>query len=620
MKSLYALLLLVLISLTARAQTLDTIIFNGDSDEHINVLILGDGYTGSNLNNGKLNTDAMSFATALLNESPYQEYANFYNFFIIKRASVQIGADHPATATDVTEPAFPVQVRNTAYNNTFDVSSIHRLLAPDAAGKTLALTDAMNLFPNFDQLIMLVNDPNYGGSGASDLAVASLEASANEIAIHEMGHSFAGLADEYYAGDVFSAEKPNMTTNTNVSTVKWKNWLSTNGIGIYPHTCPLGAASVCNADPAFDEFAQWRKPHNSCKMQFLGSDFCSVCKEAIVDVMYSFVDPFKNKIPDLTSLFSFNGSNIQFGSDLITSTPNTMTIQWYLNSNLLANRTNAKEFFTYEDFSLGGNVLELRIIDQTGLSRSYLPDAGYEFSLSWVVNKVDLCTSLETKFDYVNSFPPGSGAGQTQGDDFDWTEGSGPTPSSNTGPSGAFHENTYLYLEATGNNPNKVAIYRTECFDLTSLNRPVFRIYHHLYGQDIGSLEIKVSVNAGNTYTSEYFIQGDQGDNWKQVEIDLSNYISPYTVFQITGTTGSGPSGDIAIDLLEIIDTCPDNRTFSGVTHTGSQTFKALNKITSTGTVNLGAITYQAGTAVDLNQGFSVNPGATFNAQMGGCN
>jgi hypothetical protein len=525
----------------------------------------------------------------------------------------------PGAATDVTEPLFPVQVRNTAYSNTFDVSDIHRLLAPDASGKSLALMDAANLFPNFDQLIMLVNDPEYGGSGAVDLAVSSLGASANEIAIHEMGHSFAALADEYYAGDVFNAEKPNMTQNTNPATIKWKNWLNTMGIGINQHTCPL-VPPTCNSDPDFDEFAQWYKPHTNCKMQFLGSDFCAVCKEAIIDVMYGFVDPFKNKIPDLTSMFSFNGSNIQFGSDLILSTPNTMTIEWRLNGNLLSNRTNSKEFFTYEDFSLMGNVLELKVIDQTGLSRSYLPGNGYEFTLSWIVHKVDLCTGLVDKFDYLNTFPPGSGTNQTQGDDFDWTEWSGPTPTANTGPSGALDGNTYLYIEATGNTPNKQAIFRTDCFDLTDLNRPVFRLYHHLFGSQIGQLEIKVSVNAGNTYTSEYTIQGDQGDNWKQMEIDLSNFISPYTVIQITATTGAGSLGDIAIDLMEVIDLCPDFRTLSGLTHNGTQTFKAANKITSTSTVNIGTTTYQAGTAVDLNQGFSVNQGSTFNAQMGGCN
>ena len=54
-------------------------------------------------------------------------------------------------------------------------------------------------YPNVDELVMLVNDPRYGGSGGS-VAVAS--ASAPEIALHELGHSFAGLADEYVDNDI----------------------------------------------------------------------------------------------------------------------------------------------------------------------------------------------------------------------------------------------------------------------------------------------------------------------------------------------------------------------------------------------------------------------------------
>lgn len=601
------LLFFILIQTSLQSQTLDTIIYNGDSDEYINIVILGDGYTMSNLNNGKLNTDGLAFANALLNESPYQEYADFFNFFIIKHASFNIGADHPATATDVVEPVFPVQDRNTVYHSTFDVASIHRLLAPAAAGVTQVNTDLLNLFPNFDQIILLVNDPNYGGSGGT-IATASLDASANEIAIHEMGHSFADLADEYYAGDVFAAERANMTMNNNTSTVKWKNWLSSNGVGIYPHTCTTGNC------------ASWYKPHNNCKMQFLGSDFCSVCKEAIIDVMYGIVDPFQNKIPDLTSLFSFNGSSTLFGSDLIMNSPNTMVIEWYLNGNLLANRTNSKETFTFEDFpNFGGNVLQLRVTDQTPQSRTYLPGDGYTFTLSWNVSKVDLCTSTTNQFDYLNSFGPGSENGQPTSDDFNWSLGMGSTPTANTGPSGAIDGSTYLFIEADGNTPAKTAEFRTECFDLTDLNRPVFYLYHHLFGADIGSLKIDVSVDAGRNWTNAYIIQGNQGDNWKQAGIDLQNYISPYTKFRIVATTTNGNLGDIAIDQLEIVDLCPDNRNITGVQN-GSINYKALNMINSTSTVNFGTVLYQAGTAINLNQGFQVNAGANFTAQFGGCN
>ena len=128
------------------SQTLDTIIYKGESSQHINVVILGDGYTSANHAANKLNNDALSFANALLLESPYKEYANFFNFFVIKRNSSQEGTDHPGTATDVTEPFSPIQTRNTAYGTSLDYDDIHRLLVPNTSGKSLALQDAANLF------------------------------------------------------------------------------------------------------------------------------------------------------------------------------------------------------------------------------------------------------------------------------------------------------------------------------------------------------------------------------------------------------------------------------------------------------------------------------------------
>ena len=62
--------------------------------------------------------------------------------------------------------------------------------------------------------------------------------SANQIAIHQIGHSFGKLKDEYYAGDQYATENAvNMTQVTDPALVKWKNWIGDNGIVIYQHCC-----------------------------------------------------------------------------------------------------------------------------------------------------------------------------------------------------------------------------------------------------------------------------------------------------------------------------------------------------------------------------------------------
>ena len=626
MKNLFIPIIIILSTLSVQAQV-DTLMFNGDSDEHINIVILGDGYRSVDHAADLLITDATNFMNAMLAESPFQEYSNFFNFFIITRNSIDDLADHPENAADENQevPPCPMNTSNTRYNTSFDLFSIHRLLGPDMTGETQAFIDLVNYFPHYDQAIMLVNDPCYGGSGGT-IAVSSTHVDANEIAIHELAHSYADLKDEYYVNDQLAEEESNMTMNTNPATVKWNDWMGINGIGIYQHTCPLRDMNgivdpnLCYADSDYDEFDQWYKPHQNCKMQFLGSDFCSVCKETLIDKMYLLVDPFQDKIPNLTSLFAFNGSMTTFGSNLILPNPNTYVLQWELNGNIAGGRTNSMEVWTYEDFKPGVNVLKLRIIDQTTLSKSYLPGNGYVFELTWNVNKVDLCTANISTFPYTNSFPPGSENGQTTGDDFDWSLGNGPTPSANTGPNAAYDGSTYLFLEATGNFPNQNAILYSECFDLTALNNPKMSIAVHSFGNATGTLNIEFSPAAGNngTYTNVFSITGVNDPNWKEHEFDLTPFISPYTTIKIEGITGNNFAGDIAIDYLRIYEGCASTLTLNQ-NHTGTNTYKAENSITSTSNVLSGNTTYQSST-INLNNGFNVNTGAIFKTQNGGCN
>ena len=80
----------------------DTLAFNGNSDKHINLVILSDGYRQSELT--KFITDATNFTNGFFNEVPFSNYKKYFNVFIIKVPSNQSGASHPGTATDVIEP------------------------------------------------------------------------------------------------------------------------------------------------------------------------------------------------------------------------------------------------------------------------------------------------------------------------------------------------------------------------------------------------------------------------------------------------------------------------------------------------------------------------------------
>jgi len=349
----------------AMAQTFPTktLVDHGSIDKRINILILGDGYMSSEQD--KFESDAQLVIDKLLLESPYKEYANFINAVIVKVPSNESGTDHPADATDVTEPVFPQGMKDTYYNSTFDGASIHRLVITGSTG--IAYSVAAANFPSYDQILMIVNSPEYGGSGGP-IATFSAHTASAEVGIHEMGHSFAKLADEYWAGEQYANEKPNMTANDNPNTVKWKNWLNINDVGIYPY----GTDGVP---------AEWFRPHQACKMRQLGVPFCSVCKEQTIDRIYQLVTPIDAFSP--SDIFqTYSGTALDFSVDLVLPSPNTLKVEWSLDGTIIGTDVTSLSL----DNSIlpqGESTLTLTVTDTTTLSQKYV--TGYIFSESWEI-------------------------------------------------------------------------------------------------------------------------------------------------------------------------------------------------------------------------------------------
>jgi len=370
-----------LCAFNAVAQTFPTttLVDHGDIEKRINILILGDGYMSTELD--KFEDDAQHVIDKLLVESPYKEYANFFNAIIIKVPSNESGTDHPATATDVSEPVFPQGMKDTYFNTTFDGANIHRIMITGNSGAVFSV--AATNFPSYDQILMLVNSPEYGGAGGVIPTFSTNTASA-EVGIHEMGHSFAKLADEYWAGEQYAGEKPNMTADNNQGTVKWKNWLNTNGVGIYKY----GSSGVP---------AEWFRPHESCKMRYLGVPLCSVCKEQTIDRIYQLVSPIEAFSPG--GIFqTYAGGTIEFSLDLVLPEPNTLKIEWDLDGDIIGTDVLAISL----DNSIlpgGSSTLTVNVTDTTSLSRKYA--TGYVFSESWeITNTTVALVEADTRLFY----------------------------------------------------------------------------------------------------------------------------------------------------------------------------------------------------------------------------
>jgi hypothetical protein len=159
-----------------------------------------------------------------------------------------------------------------------------------------------------------------------------------------------------------------------------------------------------------------------------------------------------------------------------------------------------------------------------------------------------------SSFPYNEGFETSLGAwSQETQDSIDWTRLSGGTPSVGTGPTSAVEGSFYTYIESTAPNyPNKIANLLSPCFDLTVLTDPQLSFKYHMFGVDMGRLNLEVSVN-GSPWAVIWTKNGDQTDAWHSEAVSLGAYASSASVqLRFNGITGSDFTSDIAIDAITI--------------------------------------------------------------------
>lgn len=233
---------------------------NGVDDESIVFVILGDGFTK---NDQKLFfKKARELMEYITSTSPFDELKDRMNFYAVGVVSEEAGARNSLTCSKKT---YFGSCYNSAYN-------IDRLLAPQECQKAYAVADYY--VPDYDKVLLLVNDTRYGGSGG-EIATASINSESYEIMLHEMGHSIGLLADEYWVGDEYADEYPNMCSSNDPDTVPWGDLIDGNEIGIYP----------------YPESPKWYHPSLNCKMQYLGKThpFCKVCSREIKEQLEEYL-------------------------------------------------------------------------------------------------------------------------------------------------------------------------------------------------------------------------------------------------------------------------------------------------------------------------------------------
>ncbi|HEU0298479.1 MAG TPA: M64 family metallopeptidase, partial [Longimicrobium sp.] len=235
------------------------------------------------------------FVNHLLATPPFDVMAGAINVFRIDVASRESGADEPTACGG--SGARP----RTFFDASFCGFGTQRLLV---VKQETALRTARRQVPRNHVGLVIVNSTTFGGSGGG-VAVFSVAEHAFEIGLHERGHTFFKLADEYptLAGcesgesghDTFGGREPrevNATRERDPARVKWRS-LITPGTPIpttrnpdcrrcdpQPSPVPPGTVGLFEGSRYFH--CGLFRPEFDCKMRTLGKPFCAVCSAEIV--------------------------------------------------------------------------------------------------------------------------------------------------------------------------------------------------------------------------------------------------------------------------------------------------------------------------------------------------
>lgn len=339
-------------SIFSEVDSVTTIIDNGDSDNRVDIVIIGDGYTAGELD--KYEQDVAKVMGDYFSVEPYNSYQNFFNVHRVNLVSNESGIDHPEKGVE----------RDTVLNGTYNCASIQRLICVDTA-KAFNIVKSELDESAHDIVLVIVNDNEYGGSGGA-LAVISTHASSVDLALHEIGHSFGHLADEYEGNDeLCSLAEPselNVSTVLNSSTVKWNHWIDVD--------TDLPTDESFGSQPGLYEGAKYcskgmYRPTNNSMMRSLGRTFDRVNEEILVKRIYDFVEPLDSVSP-AQQVVEVIGSQI-FSVILPEMQENTIDTDWYLNDKKVA--TTASFNLSAASLSSGNNTLRLEVVDNTSKVR-----------------------------------------------------------------------------------------------------------------------------------------------------------------------------------------------------------------------------------------------------------
>lgn len=276
-----------------------------------NIAVLGDGFAAGDqtLYNNKVNELLID---GVFGHDYFYEDAQAFNIFRVNLISNESGVsrrvyDEHGTPSDGSDDTIvSTTLKDTALGYIYSGSWAHCWLEGGTNTAALVQNALDTWVPDYDLVLVILNEPGFGGCGGGGFQVVTLGSSWAVMA-HEFGHGTGGLADEYCQPGTYTGVEPgavNLTKNSNRATLKWRRFVNPatpvpTGINATPATgiCtgynqgtpPAGWSN--DQDVGLFEGASYNdsgiyRPVVNCRMRGNSPPYCPVCYTELKTLMH----------------------------------------------------------------------------------------------------------------------------------------------------------------------------------------------------------------------------------------------------------------------------------------------------------------------------------------------
>lgn len=322
----------------------------------LNLVIVGDGFTVAEQQ--KLRDAAVKFSQIFFTSKEIGTHREGWSLHVLDAVSAQSGADDPSTNTSV----------DTLFDGNFGCAGIDRLYC---VNDSKVFSYVLQHYPQFDFVLVVGNSTKYGGAGGR-LSTYTLHDSAVDVAIHELGHTFGRLADEYiddanahlYLPGYCENCYANITQLTDLTQVKWRHWFSD------PSKVPTqpGQTGVGLFEGGYYSSKGFYRPKDNSFMLALGQPIGEVNGEAWVNQLYQNIGMYHSRQPQQQQFVQARGQNQQFSFALSVGSAQ-QKVQWYLNGQAMPQFDNKTDISCCQDQQQNYQITAV-ITDISGLIKA----------------------------------------------------------------------------------------------------------------------------------------------------------------------------------------------------------------------------------------------------------